>query len=67
MVVTLLLSPAAAIARVADDGGFVEARVKMQIQLVFLLAQVNGDAVGGVNRRTAWGGGGGALVDPKLE
>lgn len=42
---SLLLSPPAAITRVEDDGGFVEARVKMQVQLVLLLAQVNGEAV----------------------
>lgn len=65
MVVTLLLSPVAAIARVADDGGFVEARVKMQIQLVFPLAQVNSDAVG--RREQENGLGRGALVDPRLE
>lgn len=45
MVFSLLLSPAATVKGVTDNGGFIEARVKMQVQRFFPLAQVNGEAV----------------------
>lgn len=53
MIVSLLLSPAATITAVADDGGFVEARVEMQVQGVCPLAQIDGEAVGRRDRTTA--------------
>lgn len=46
MIFSLLLSPAATVTGVTDNGGFVEARVKMQVEGFFPLAQVNEEAVG---------------------
>lgn len=64
MVFSLLLSPAATVKGVTDNGGFIEARVKMQVQRFFPLAQVNGEAVESGGEK---GLGQGALVDHKLE
>lgn len=44
VIVSLLPSPVAAVPRVADNGGFVEARVKVQGQFICPLAQVNSKA-----------------------
>lgn len=45
MIFSLLLSPAATFTGVTDNGGFIEARVKMQVEGFFPLAQVNEEAV----------------------
>lgn len=46
MTVPLLLPPAVAIPRVADDGGFIETWVEMQVQFICPLAQINHKAAG---------------------
>lgn len=64
MIFSLLLSPVATIMGVTDNSGFVEARVKMQVQRFFPLAQVNVEAVWSDRKK---GLGQGALVDHNLE